>query len=111
MNVQSCLFFFIHCGDDLYHARTLAIVGTRNSSLEGAMKLKFAPFSPLEMPFPMISCFAKVIIFRFWPKTMDYNKAFWPKSMSCFVVILLLTGRCYGAEICAILLLLRCPFR
>ena len=28
-----------------------------------------------------------------------------------FAVILLLTGRCYEAEICTILLLLRCPFR
>ena len=55
--------------------------------------------------------FAKVKIFRFWPKTMDYNKAFWPKSRSFFVVLLLFTGRCYEAEICAILLLLRCPFR
>ena len=54
--------------------------------------------------------FAKVKIFRFWLKTMDYNKAFWPKSRSFFVVLLLLTGRCYGAEICAILLLLKCPF-
>ena len=59
----------------------------------------------------MVSFFAKVKIFRFWPKTMDYNKAFWPKLRSFFVVLLLLTGRCCGAEICAILLLLRCPFR
>ena len=33
-----------HSGDDLYHARTIEIVGVHNSSLEGAMKLKFAPF-------------------------------------------------------------------
>ena len=59
----------------------------------------------------MESFFAKVKIFRFWPKTMDYNKAFWPKSRSFFVVILLPSGRCYEAEICTILLLLRCPFR
>ena len=59
----------------------------------------------------MVSFFAKVKIFRFWPKTMDYNKAFWPKSRSFFVVLLLQNGRCYEAEICAILLLLRCPFR
>ena len=32
--------------------------------------------APLEMLFPMVSLFAKVKIFRFWPKTMDYNKAF-----------------------------------
>ena len=31
---------------------------------------------PLEMPFHMVSFFAKLKIFRFWPKTMDYNKAF-----------------------------------
>ena len=31
---------------------------------------------PLEMPFHMVSFLAKVKIFRFWPKTMDYNKAF-----------------------------------
>ena len=53
----------------------------------------------------------KVKIFRFCPKTMDYNKAFWPKSRSLFVVLLLQNERCYEAEICAILLLLRCPFR
>ena len=47
----------------------------------------------------------------FWPKTMDYNKAFWPKLRSFFVVFLLLTGRCYEAKIWTILLLLRCPFR
>ena len=41
---------------------------------------------------------------------MDYNKAFWPKSRLFFVVLLLQNERCYEAEICAILLLLRCPF-
>ena len=59
----------------------------------------------------MVSFFAEVKIFRFWPKTMDYNKAFLPKSRSFFAVFLLLTGRCYGAKICAILLLLKCSFR
>ena len=59
----------------------------------------------------MVSFLAEVKIFRFWPKTMDYNKAFWPKSRSFFVVLLLQNGRCYEVEICAILLLLRCPFR
>ena len=63
------------------------------------------------MPFPVVSFFARVKFFRFWPKTMDYNKVFWPKSRSFFEVLLLLTGRCYEAEICTILLLLRCPFR
>ena len=55
----------------------------------------------------MVSFLAKVKIFRFWPKTMDYNKAFWPKSRSFFVVLLLHSGRYYKAKICAILLLLR----
>ena len=59
----------------------------------------------------MKSVLAKVQIFRFWPKTMDYNKAFWPKLGSFFIVLLLQNGRCYEAEICAILLLLRCPFQ
>ena len=49
-------------------------------------------------------------IFRFWPKTMDYNKAFLPKSRCFSAVLLLHSGRCYEAEICIILLLLRCPF-
>ena len=59
----------------------------------------------------MVSFFAKVKIFRFWPKTMDYNKAFLPKSRCFSAVLLLHSGRCYEAEICAILFLLRCPFR
>ena len=58
----------------------------------------------------MESFFAKVKFFRFWPKTMDYNKAFWLKSRSFFVVVLLQNGRCYEAEFCAILFLLRSPF-
>ena len=49
----------------------------------------------------MLSFFAEVKIFRFWPKTMDYNQAFLPKLRSFF---LLLTGRCYEAEICVILM-------
>ena len=59
----------------------------------------------------MVSFFAEVKISRFWPKTMDYNKAFWPKSRSFLAVFLLLTGRCYEAEICTNLLLLRCSVR
>ena len=47
----------------------------------------------------MVSFIAEVKFFRFWPKTMDYNKAF-----------LLYSGRCYEAEICAILFLLRYSF-
>ena len=59
----------------------------------------------------MISFFAKLKIFRFWPKTMDYSQAFWPKLRSFFAILLLLAGRCYEAEICAILLPLRCSFK
>ena len=58
----------------------------------------------------MVSFLAKVQIFSFWPKTMDYSQAFLPKLSSFFEAFLLLAGRCYEAEICAILLLLRCPF-
>ena len=56
----------------------------------------------------MEALFAQVKIFRIWPKTMDYNKAFWPKLSSFFVVLLLRNGRCYKAEIWTILLLLIC---
>ena len=55
----------------------------------------------------MQSFFAKLKIFIFWPKTMDYSQAFWPKLRPFFEAFLLLTGRCYEAEICAILLPLR----
>ena len=58
----------------------------------------------------MVSFFAKVKIFIFRPKTMDYSQAFLPKLSSFFEAFLLLAGRCYEAEICAILLLLTCPF-
>ena len=58
----------------------------------------------------MVSFFAKVKIFRFWLKTMDYNKAFLPKSRCFSAVLLLHSGRCYKAEICIILFLMRCPF-
>ena len=72
------------------------------------MKLKFLPPAPLQMYFSLVSVLAKVKIFGFCLKTMDYSQAFWPKLSSLFGVFLLLTGRCYGAEICAILLPLRC---
>ena len=35
-------------------------------------------------------------------KTIDYSQAFCSKSRSLFVAFLLLTGRCYEAEICTI---------
>ena len=62
------------------------------------------------MPFHVVSFFAEVKFFIFWPKTMDYNKAFLPKSRRFSAFLLLHSGRCYEAEICAILFLLRCPF-
>ena len=40
------------------------------------MKLKFCQTARLEVCYCLESFFAKVKIFRFWPKTMDYNKAF-----------------------------------
>ena len=58
------------------------------------------------MLFLVVSFSAKVKFFRFWPKTVDYRQAFWPKSRLFFVVLLLLIGRCYEAKLCAILLLL-----
>ena len=58
----------------------------------------------------MVSLFGDFGSIIFWPKTLDYNKAFLPKSREFSVVLLLDSGRCYEAEICAILFLLRCPF-
>ena len=52
--------------------------------------------------------FAKVKISIFWPKTMEYSQAFWPKLSSFFVVLLLSIGKFYEAEICVIVLPLRC---
>ena len=65
----------------------------------------------LRCPFIWYHFFAEVKMLRFWPKTMDYNKAFLPKSRRFSAVLLLHSGRCYEAEICTILLPLRCPFR
>ena len=65
---------------------------------------------PLKCAFDWYPFFAKVKIFHFWPKTMDYNKAFLLKLRSFFVVFLLLIGRCYEAEIWTIMLPLRCAF-
>ena len=58
----------------------------------------------------MASFFPEFKFFNFWLKTMDYNKALLPKLMSFFVIFVLLTGRCYEAKICVILLPLRCSF-
>ena len=49
----------------------------------------------------MVSFLAKIKFFRFWPNTMDYNKAFLPKSRRFSAVLLFHSGRCYEAEICA----------
>ena len=48
------------------------------------MKLKIEQFAPLEMPFQIKSLFAKVKIFIFWPKTMDYSPwfEFWESKKS-----------------------------
>ena len=40
------------------------------------MKLKFCQTTRLEVCYCLESFFAKVKIFRFWPKTMDYNPWF-----------------------------------
>ena len=40
------------------------------------MKLKFAPSALLEICICMVSFGAGIKIFRFWPKAMDYSKAF-----------------------------------
>ena len=40
------------------------------------MELKFCHSAPLEIPFLMVSFLAKVKIFRFWPKIMDYSPWF-----------------------------------
>ena len=62
------------------------------SEVEGATKLNLHHSVPLEMCYCMVLLFAEVKFFRFWPKTMDYNKAFWPKLSSFFVVLLLQNG-------------------
>ena len=67
------------------------------------MKLKFVPFcSPLDVLLP-----------AFLPKSKFSflaSQAFLPKLSSFFVLLLLLAGRCYEAEICTILLPFRCAF-
>ena len=65
---------------------------------------------PFRCAFGYVSLFAEVKIFSFWPKIMDYSQAFLPKLSSFFGVLLLLAGRCYEAEICAILLPFSCAF-
>ena len=59
----------------------------------------------------MVLLFAKVNIFSFWPKTMDYSQGFLIEIEVIFLAVLLLAGRCYEAEFRTILLLLSCPFR
>ena len=41
------------------------------------MKLKFCQYARLEIHYCLVSCFAEVKIFSFWPKTMDYNYSPW----------------------------------
>ena len=49
------------------------------------MKLKFCQTARLEVCYRLESFFAKVKIFRFWAKTMDYNPwfDFWQSEISC----------------------------
>ena len=54
---------FVKCKN---HGLLIVHFCTSNPSLE----------APLEMLFQMVSCFAEVKIFDFWPKTMDYSQAF-----------------------------------
>ena len=74
--------FEIHCCDDLYHVHTVeweASIGSHNSPLEGAMKLKIAPFAPLLKLLPMESFLTEIKIFSFRPKTMNctYTRSPW----------------------------------
>ena len=46
------------------------------SSVEGAMKLNLRHSVPFEMLFPMVSLLVEFSSIRFWPKTIDYSKAF-----------------------------------
>ena len=66
----------IHYCDDLYHTRTFGSVRTQNSSLEGAMKLKFALFCSSRDALSDGTIFVEVKISIFRPKTMDYNPWF-----------------------------------
>ena len=69
------------------------------SKLEGPIKLELCHCAPLEICYCMVSFFfAKLKIFSFWPKTMDYSRGFWSKLRSFFVVLLRKIGRCYGAQ-------------
>ena len=64
----------------------------------------------LRCPFIRYYFLSKSKFSDFGQKTMDYNKVFLPKSRRFSAFLLLHSGRCYEAEICAILFLLRCPF-
>ena len=58
----------------------------------------------------MVSFLAKVEFFSFVQKPWTIIRRFDRNQGHFFVVLLLLTGRCYDAEICVIVFLLRCPF-
>ena len=70
--------FFSFCPKPLDYNRAFCSISfrTHNSSLEGAMKLEFAPFCSPRDALPMITLFAEIKIFSFWPKPLDYNRAF-----------------------------------
>ena len=57
------------------------------SSMEDAMyEAEILSFCPLKyICLCMVSYFAEVKMFSFWPKTMDYSKVFWQKLKSFFV--------------------------
>ena len=48
------------------------------------MKLKICHHARLEIHYCLVSIFAEVKIFRFWPKTMDYSRwfCFWESEKS-----------------------------
>ena len=56
----------------------------RNSSLEGVVKLKFAPFCS-----SMVSFLAKVRIFDFWPVPLSFSEN---RAMNNYTVCIVLTG-------------------
>ena len=60
-----------------------------NSSLEGATELKFVPFcSSWDALFQWYPFWPKIQIFSFWPKTVDYSKAFYYIVQSLYLCLL-----------------------
>ena len=108
---RKCFTHICTCSGDVLYP--LLSFRTHNSSLEGAIELKFVPFcSSLDaLSDGNLVCRSQhfqILAKNHEPKTM--HKAFLPISRSFFVVLLLHSGRCYEAEIYTILFLLRWPF-